>query len=245
MFRTQVTRELIVDATRRAEAEIARLRRNGRITDLCADDVVQSILTSTWQGRLTWNSDAVPLRVHVYDEIKHTCRRALGRFQGDSPKNIAIESLPEEHALRAEIEEALSSRVLASDYATEDLANRLAQELRRLATNDRDTLLVLDALERGLSGNLEVGNYAGLDTRAVDSAINRLRRLGRRISKEFLATPRPDTPMSHQAPCFRADELAGGTIELASSAINSDATRCRRRAINNFESTNNVHRRAR
>jgi hypothetical protein len=227
---------LIQTATHCATVQTARLRYRHVEIEMSADDLVQTVLAATWEGTLAWRPEAVPLRTHVQDEIRHACRHALQRHRARrGPDLIALDALNGDDADLTEVEEALAANIPEINHETADLANRLAQELRNLAIEDRDALRVLAALEQGRSSNRELAAFTELEVRTIDNARKRLQRLRRRITPGLLA----EIEVSIGVP---PDRSASNTMnverEHTRSATESGAISVLRREIHSFERAN-------
>lgn len=235
-FRDQATSELLQTATRCASMETARLRYHHPESELIAEDLVQTVLASTWDGTLTWRPEAVSLRIHVQDGIRHACRHALHRYRARrGPDLIALDTLNDDGPYATEVEEALVAEASETNHETARLAHRLMQELRLLAAGDRDALAVLAALEQGVSGNLELAEVTDLNLRAIDSARKRLQRLGRRVSLPLLA----DIKSSRgQSPDCDVSNVLHNAAKPRWSASGSSATSVSCRAIKDFKRAN-------
>lgn len=171
-------------ATRRAR----NVAKGGAVVDdYYTSALVQDALGDTASGILRWDPSAKTLEAHLRDAIAtrtyHDCRRAR-RFRHESVDVLASDA---PRAVMAEIEATLHE---LEDDAAVDLATHAAEvlaELRTLAANDREVLLLLDAFASGATVRKHVMHASGLSSTAYHNARARLARLVAQLSCE----PRP------------------------------------------------------
>lgn len=177
-FKTQCTiglyKRLKIFATRRAKGVA---KAGAFVDDYYASELVQDALADTTLGTLSWDPAAKSLEAHIRDAIAtrtyHDRRRAR-RFRHESVDMLASDA---PRSMMAEIEASLQSR---TDHRHAELASHAADtitNLRKLAPQDRDVLLLLDAFRQGSTSRRDILRVTGLSAKAYHNARGRLGRL--------------------------------------------------------------------
>lgn len=180
---SQLTPALLREAGRCAKRELGRLATLGVDLGIEADDLVQSTLTATCSGSVTWNPNAVPLLGHVIDVIRRYCRDQMrARRRRSADVRIDLDAVAEDHPVWAAVEDSLRADSGEPSPAIVDLASQLEDALRKLAEGDEVTLRVLEALPSG-STLPELVEATGLDVIEVRRARERLRWMARALPR--------------------------------------------------------------
>jgi hypothetical protein len=164
-FAEQLTQETMREALRFAKERARLVRRIGRRTDPhYAHELLQDAMTDTWTGVAVWKPERIPLLHHLrgvirrrsWREVKEAIQRPMVGLDRESRLSI--------HGTCGNV----SPIILAA------LTSRVVDDLRRLAVEDRDACLVLDAWEEGHVEPDEVLAFTGLEGRAYKIARKRL-----------------------------------------------------------------------
>jgi hypothetical protein len=177
-FKTQCTtglyKSLKIYAVRRARGVA---KTGAFVDDYYASELVQDALADTTLGTLSWDPAAKSLEAHIRDAIATRAyhdRRHARRFRHESVDMLASDA---PRAMMAEIEASLQSR---TDNEDAELARQAAEaiaNLRKLATQDREVVLLLDAFRQGSTSRQEILRVTGLSAKAYHNARGRLGRL--------------------------------------------------------------------
>jgi DNA-directed RNA polymerase specialized sigma24 family protein len=168
-FERQLSRPHLLELLQVYARQRARLVARYRTIDehSYAADLVQDVIVDTLAGVLAWDPSRVDLKGHVRGAIKsrsrHDYRRAerspYQTLDVDDPR-IAAELV--EHEARQERQELRRHAVA------------IIEALRKLAANDREVLLLIEAYEGAVSKRAEVLELTGLTVRQYKAARERL-----------------------------------------------------------------------
>lgn len=184
-FRAQADHSTTAAALRCATLELDRLRRLGIEPLWDAEDMVQHVLVATYAGDLTWDPDAVPLRVHLRDAMRDMARRARDpdRVHGAV---VELDALSDDSP--ALDDRGLEVPAFVEAFMVNDLASRFAAELRTLVGGDTTAQQVMTAVMQGHTGLEEIAAATGLPQATARNAWIRLRRLATELTSASLVS---------------------------------------------------------
>jgi hypothetical protein len=188
-FRLQLTDQLYEKASNRAEFEVAKARLRYSVIEDGAD-IVQGVLTDTFEGRLTWHHDACSLLQHVCDTARDRVRRLRERARHE----VRIDALDaSREGERGDVEHEIgeiqhhpgSDPVRAA--ALRDLATLAKERLWTMASTIGDEMLMkgLVALMAGARGPQELADVLVIDDADARRLWRRVRDLAERLPAEL------------------------------------------------------------
>jgi hypothetical protein len=176
-------------ARRYAEHRVRLVRITGRaVPQHYARELLDDAFADTWCGRVTWVPERCDLLLHlrgvIYDRTWAEIRRAARHphFSIDAPANDrawTVDRLEVEHALADSSEAGRPSLVVSALFAS------VCDELRRLASEDRDALAVLWCWQQSITDRHEVMSITGLEKTEYQRARKRLLYLSRDLPPEL------------------------------------------------------------
>jgi len=177
-FRSQYSTQLVKESERFAAAMVFRRGKRSARGDLAyARALVQSALSDTILGDVTWDYATKPLKQHVFDVL-------LYRIRNDRRHDEQFVHEPYEvHAPRgsiaAEVEAAWSAARPDTRPAEHEVRAAMVAALRTIADaskDDPDALVIIAAFNQGLSKRNEILAATGLTAERYHRAWGRLRR---------------------------------------------------------------------
>lgn len=195
-FRAQYSTSLVKETERFAMAMVFRRGKKSARGDLAyARALVQSALSDTILGDVTWDHALKPLKQHVFDVLLYRIRNDRRHdeqfvhepYEVDAPRG----------AIAAEVEAAWatarSSSPSSIDPADHDLRSAMASALRTIveaSKDDPDALVIIAAFNQGLSKRNEILSTTGLSAERYHSAWGRLRRRAQELPNRLWSAVR-------------------------------------------------------
>jgi DNA-directed RNA polymerase specialized sigma24 family protein len=182
-FEAQCTPELYKRLKRFAVRRAQNVARaGGNVDDYYTGELVQDAVADTALGVLRWDPGVQSLEVHLRDAIatrsSHDYRRAQ-RFRHESVDVLASDA---PRTLMVEIEASLHEHVDDDEGDVDARAAEVIAALRQLGAQDREVLLLLDAIAMGATTWKQVAKLTGLASGTYRNARNRLGRFVEQLS---------------------------------------------------------------
>ena len=184
-YTKQATPKMIAGLNQFARTRALTVAGSGRkVDDYYARELVLDALGDTWLGVVRWEPEKCSLGYHLVRTIE-------GRADKHRKQAFARphEALGDDTA-SSRIAESEASELIGDDQApiTRVHASEVMEQVRTLASNDKDVLRVLGAYDAGCETKEEVLAHARMKSRTYHNAYGRLRRIVRHLSDSKLAT---------------------------------------------------------
>ena len=177
-FAAQLTQDLTDDVHAYAVARARWIQRKTDVDDPgLADELTQDAFGDTFAGVVIWDPATAPLALHLKRVIKGRTARMMERDERFPGVRITGSSV----RLEQEISEALERERENSEADLGAFVDRTIAELRTLAHEDDDVLVLLGAYAHGAIDRREVMRVSGMTSTKYHNAVRRMLRLVERL----------------------------------------------------------------
>lgn len=171
-YMKQATDELRERARRYARNKALLVEYSGgRADEAYVEDMVEDVFTNTLLGVLSWNPDRGKLSSHVFlairSRIRHDWERAV------SLPHVSMDAADETFQ---EVEDVLAETMPVTNAERALLSTEVIARLRKLAADDREVLVLLDAMCAGALDRGALMQATGMSARTYAAARSRLDR---------------------------------------------------------------------